>query len=278
MSIAKTIVVTGANRGIGAAICKLLLSRPADQPLKLIAATRSGDDLGLAQTCDGHRVIYRKLDISNHKSVADFAETVESDNVDVLINNAGVNLDADYNLRNARRTLEVNYWGTLDLCHNIIPLLPQQGGRIVSLSSVASSLKPYSETIQARFRNPNASLADLDALANDYLAAVEQNSEEKSGFFHPGRSYNISKSLLNSATRILAAENPGLLINSCCPGWIRTDMGALVGSGKVQPPKTPEQGAKIPIRLALGDIGGVTGRYWANDTVRSRDEGKVQEW
>lgn len=55
-------------------------------------------------------------------------------------------------------------------------------------------------------------------------------------------------------------------------------MGRLVGSRSVQPPKTPEEGARIPVRLALDDLGGVSGKYWANGSIRSRDAGEVQEW
>lgn len=55
-------------------------------------------------------------------------------------------------------------------------------------------------------------------------------------------------------------------------------MGQLVGTQKTQPPKTPEEGARIPVRLALDDIGNVTGKYWANESVRSKDAGEVQEW
>ena len=51
-------------------------------------------------------------------------------------------------------------------------------------------------------------------------------------------------------------------------------MGVQIGRA----PKTPEDGAKIPVRLAFGDIGGVTGKYWANASVRSKEEGEVQEW
>ena len=51
-------------------------------------------------------------------------------------------------------------------------------------------------------------------------------------------------------------------------------MGVLIGHA----PKTPEDGAKIPVRLAFGDIGGATGKYWANASVRNKGEGEVQEW
>lgn len=79
-------------------------------------------------------------------------------------------------------------------------------------------------------------------------------------------------------TALLARENPGLLVNACCPGWIETEMGWSVTSGRTKPPKTPEEGAIIPVRLAVGDIGNVTGKYWANPNMRSRDDGQVMEW
>lgn len=52
-------------------------------------------------------------------------------------------------------------------------------------------------------------------------------------------------------------------------------MGQLVGQ---RPPKSAEQGATIPLRLAFGDVGDVTGKYWANSSIRGKGEGEVQEW
>lgn len=148
------------------------------------------------------------------------------------------------------------------------------GGRIVNVSSIASVLKLYEEPIRKRFREAK-DMHELDTLEDDYLLAVSQGKEQESGWGVAGRSYNISKALLNSATRILAAENPALKINSCCPGWIATDMGRLVLGGG--PSKTPEQGATIPMRLAFGDIGDVTGQFWANSSVNSTDAGQVRK-
>ncbi|KAK3067139.1 hypothetical protein LTR53_016166 [Teratosphaeriaceae sp. CCFEE 6253] len=267
------------NRGIGRAICDSILTKPNIAPLKLFAASRSGDNLGLTSSEGGDRqVLYPKLDITDHASIAAFAgEVKRHGEVDVLINNAGVNLDNQYGLENARRTLDVNYRGTVEMCRTFIPLLAPNG-RIVNLSSVGSLLKPYSAALQARFRHPQNSFADLDALADEFLQTIPARSESSSGFGGPGRSYSVSKALLNAATFLLARENPSYLINCCCPGWIATDMGRLVGSRTVQPPKTPEEGARIPVRLALGGLGGVTGRYWANDSIRGKGEGSVQEW
>jgi len=161
------------------------------------------------------------------------------------------------------------------MCQSIIPLL-SKNGRVVNVSSIASQLSQhYSSEIQARFRDPAANLASLSALASDFLATIPSHSEQASGFGPPRRSYSVSKALVNALTALLARQNPGLVVNACCPGWVSTDMGKLVGS---KPPKTPEDGATIPLRLAFGEIDGVSGRYWANGSIRGKGEGEVQEW
>lgn len=108
----------GQNRGIGLAICKrILTTEPSISPLKLFAASRSGQDLGLQSTHATRSVIYPKLDISDHSSVSSLAKEVQQyGSVDVLINNAGINLDNEYGPQNARKTIDVNYRATLDVC------------------------------------------------------------------------------------------------------------------------------------------------------------------
>ena len=60
---------------------------------------------------------YPKLDIADNKSVKAFVDSVkqEEGGVDVLINNAGVNLDDQYSLDNVQQTLRTNVYGTLDV-------------------------------------------------------------------------------------------------------------------------------------------------------------------
>jgi carbonyl reductase 1 len=48
--------------------------------------------------------------------------------------------------------------------------------------------------------------------------------------------------------------------------------------GAGTPPKTPEEGAKVPVRLAFGDVNGVTGKFWANENIFVTGDGKVREW
>jgi NAD(P)-dependent dehydrogenase (short-subunit alcohol dehydrogenase family) len=58
--------------------------------------------------------------------------------------------------------------------------------------------------------------------------------------------YRISKSGLNALTRILAADErgSGLLANTMCPGWVRTDMGTSAA------PRSVEEGADTAVWLA----------------------------
>jgi carbonyl reductase 1 len=68
---------------------------------------------------------------------------------------------------------------------------------------------------------------------------------------------------LIGGTRALAwSEQQGggkKLVNSCCPGYVDTDM--TKGNGT----KTPDQGAQTPVLLAIQDIGGKTGGFWQSE-------------
>jgi NAD(P)-dependent dehydrogenase (short-subunit alcohol dehydrogenase family) len=75
--------------------------------------------------------------------------------------------------------------------------------------------------------------------------------------------YGLSKACVNAYTRILAREHPGLLINSCTPGFIRTDLTA--GMGATNPPK---KGTAAPLFCLLGEVEG-SGRYYGSDSQRS---------
>ena len=53
------------------------------------------------------------------------------------------------------------------MCKTLIPLLSDHG-RIVNLSSVSSTLKPYSEQVRQRFRNPDMTLEELEQLVQEF--------------------------------------------------------------------------------------------------------------
>lgn len=76
--------------------------------------------------------------------------------------------------------------------------------------------------------------------------AVKTKKELASGFGDKGQGYSVSKACVNAITAVLARENQDLTINACCPGWVDTDMGGIMG----KPPKEPSK-----FRLVLFEWG-----------------------
>ncbi|KAG9188364.1 carbonyl reductase 1 [Alternaria panax] len=291
MSSPLTIVVTGSNRGIGQGIIHLLASTQHPQPLHIYATSRRGVDLKV-QAKSPNEIRYAKLDVSDKSSITSLLKSVLDDNdkIDVLINNAGINNNGNETTESAEQTININYHGTKQMCQLFLEkgkMKSTPGARIVNVSSTASVLSNYPSATQSRFRSV-MSVPDIDALAQEYIKSVQSNNQESAGFGAPPKSYQVSKALMNAFTVVLAKENEGVAINCCCPGWVDSDMGNQVG----RPPKTLEEGARIPARLGIGQLGSkgdadgglgketerVSGRYFGNDGVTDRGWGKAREW
>jgi len=221
-------VVTGGNRGIGLEICRQLAKRG---DLRVVLA---GRDLGKAKSAVKSiknqivEVIPVVLDVSSASSIKNFANYVAKQfgRCDVLVNNAGILADPrgsrvlDSKLETWQATLAVNLLGPLMLIQALAPLMRKNGyGRIVNVSSGQGQLTDMGAGTPA---------------------------------------YRISKTALNALTRTLAAElrGGGVLVNSMCPGWVKTDMG---GPGA---PRTVEQGADTAVWLATLPDDGPSGGFF----------------
>lgn len=124
----KTVLVTGANRGIGHALAAEALHRGAK---RVYAGTRQP----LADSDD--RVIPLALDITDEAQIRAAAEQVES--LDLLINNAGIGLYDDLSDRAALEAhLAVNLFGPYDLTQALLPALIRRQGAVVNLVSIAA--------------------------------------------------------------------------------------------------------------------------------------------
>ena len=127
MTIAdKTVLVTGANRGIGQALVEDALRRGAR---RVYAGTRR------PLVHSDERVTPLTLDVTDARQIQAAVESVES--LDVLINNAGIALYDDLGDRAAiEQSLAVNLYGTYGVTQAFVPLLAGSGGAIVNVLSV----------------------------------------------------------------------------------------------------------------------------------------------
>lgn len=124
----KTVLVTGANRGIGHALVAEALQRGAK---RVYAGTRQP----LAHADE--RVTPLALDITDEAQIRAAAEQVES--LDLLINNAGIGLYDDLSDRAALEAhLAVNLFGPYYLTQALLPALIRSQGAVVNLVSIAA--------------------------------------------------------------------------------------------------------------------------------------------
>jgi len=129
----KNILVTGANRGIGAALVRELLKHKVG---KIYAAARRVDNL---PDFGDKRVVQLKLDITDQKQVKEAAQKAK--NVHVVINNAGTanfGTTLDNTLDAIVTDMDTNYYGTLHMMRAFAPVLQKNGqGLIANIVSTA---------------------------------------------------------------------------------------------------------------------------------------------
>jgi NAD(P)-dependent dehydrogenase (short-subunit alcohol dehydrogenase family) len=232
-------LVTGANRGIGYAISRRL----GGQNITVVLGARDphkGTEACSRLQGEGLDVHFELLDVIDEKSIKKAIENIRTQlgRLDILVNNAGIMIDGQEDARNVnqetiQKTLQTNVMGPLMLCQRCIPLMQAGGyGRIVNMASRLGSLTDMADpgSVYAGVRTP---------------------------------AYRLSKAGLNCITTLLAKEvrDDNILINSACPGWVRTAMGGD------QAPLTPEQGADTPVWLATLPDGGPTGGFYRERTL-----------
>jgi NAD(P)-dependent dehydrogenase (short-subunit alcohol dehydrogenase family) len=232
LNTSKKAIVTGANRGIGNEIVRQLARRGV-QVVLTARDTKAGIAAVEAFRADGLDVSFAQLDVTAESSIVEFSKQIAEqwDTVDILVNNAGVFLDRNRGVLNLeldtfRATMETNLYGPMRLVQVLFPFLKKSAdGRIVNMSSGLGAL------------------ADMGA---GYVA------------------YSLSKTALNALTIKMAAElKPHrILVNSMCPGWVKTEMG---GPGAT---RTVEQGADTAVWLALDEIGGQSGLFFRDRQPR----------
>lgn len=193
-----SVLITGANRGIGLALVKEFLKQ-GDRVIATARQPDKADELNaLSKTYLDPEFTVIPMDVTNADSVNQaYAKITQLfSSLDILINNAGVNPDSkeekfeDMDLAHFAMAFEVNVVGVARVARAFLPFLRKSNTpRIINVSSGAGSI------------------------------AIKTNFKLYS--------YSTSKAALNMFTRALAAElkPENIIVVALSPGWVRTDMG-----------------------------------------------------
>jgi NAD(P)-dependent dehydrogenase (short-subunit alcohol dehydrogenase family) len=220
----KTALITGANKGIGYEVARQL----AGKGFHVFIGARNRE-AGLKAANEiakkGGKASFLEIDVAANASVAAAAREFgkAADHLDVLVNNAGVIVDADNAILEIsdellQKTLETNMLGGLRVTRAFVSLLRKsKAPRVINVSSGGGQ---------------------LTGGADGWSPA-----------------YCISKTALNGVTSQLATALPKFAVNSVCPGWVRTDMG---GEGAT---RSVEEGADTIVWLAADAPQKLTGKF-----------------
>ena len=130
----KTWFVTGASSGVGHEMCRQLLDRGI---YNVVACARRVPDFGI----DSDRLLCLSCDVTDEESVASAIQRgiAQFSKIDVLVNNAGVTssiLCEEETLENMKRVMDVNFFGTYNTIHAILPhFRANMNGTIINNSS-----------------------------------------------------------------------------------------------------------------------------------------------
>jgi len=194
-----TVLVTGANRGIGLEFARqyssvgwkvLATARNPHRPTDLASLAAANKNITL-----------HELDITRENSILDLSTQLNGKPIDLLIHNSGIYPrkgtrigELDYHAW--RDTIETNLFGAMKVTEGLLPnVAASKRKQIAAISSTMGS-----------------------------IGATSAESIQRSGAAYQ---YRTSKAALNMAMAILAQELAprGFSVVLLCPGWVKTDMG-----------------------------------------------------
>ena len=235
----KVALITGASRGIGAAIAEKLASQGADVAILFAGNVEAAETVRARCEALGVRAAAFQCDVKDFAAVKETVAAVKKTlgGVDILVNNAGITRDGLVAMMKESDFDEVvatNLKGTFNLIRHCTPLmLRAKGGRIVNISSAAGVMG-------------NAGQANYAA--------------SKAGVI----------GLTKSVARELAAK--GITCNAVAPGFVRTDMtkafdetDPLVASIPMKRMAAPEEIAEAVAFLVGPGAGYITGQVLGVD-------------
>lgn len=277
----RRILITGANKGIGLATARAVLTHADDTCVLLGSRDTGRGESAVASLVAGNpdwgsRLEVLQIDVADPASVAHARDQVctrhgaEPAPLHGLVNNAGVGLGSG----DIGGVLSVNTLGVKHVCDAFIPLLAD-AGRLVVVSSASGPnfVSQCSPERQAFFCNPDIEWSQITSLIDDVLARQGDAAALRELGLGEMNAYGFSKACVSLYTLLLARENPRLVVNACTPGYIATDLTlpraqAAGMSAEELGMKPPEQGTVATMHLLFGTPHG-SGHYYGSDAKRS---------
>ncbi|XP_024147427.1 retinol dehydrogenase 14b [Oryzias melastigma] len=253
--LGKTVIVTGANSGIGKALTGELLKLRARVIMAcrdLPSAEEAARDIQRGAAVQQGEVVIKHLDLASLTSVQAFCEEIkkEEPKIDVLVNNAGI-YQCPYTKTEDgfEMQLGVNHLGHFLLTHLLLDLLKASApSRIVVVSSKL-------------YKYGHINFDDLNS----------ENGYNKAFCYSQSKLAN----LLFTLELARQLDGTGVTVNALTPGIVRTRLGRHVHIPLLAKPlfylaslvffKSPLEGAQTPLYLACSpDVEGVSGKCFAN--------------
>lgn len=187
----KVVLVTGSSRGIGRSIAVSFAKEGANVIINYKNSDKEAEVLSEILSTYGNSCMCIKADVSKEAEVKDMIEKIinKYGRIDVLVNNAGIAIDADFEDRKVedwKDTLDTNLIGVFLTSKYVGKYMKEKGyGKIVNISST-------------------------NGIDTTYTYSID---------------YDASKAALINLTRNLAIEfAPEVNVNAVAPGWIDTEM------------------------------------------------------
>ncbi|KAK9367445.1 hypothetical protein V1509DRAFT_626674 [Lipomyces kononenkoae] len=255
----KTVIVTGANTGLGLAASREFLVLGASRLLLAVRTISKGEaarhqllqDDSVNKNNPNAEVKVMQLDMNDYKSVITFAAQVKKElgSLHILLLNAGVNImEWHESVSGHEMTLQVNYLSNALLALELLPLLEQTAAdektptRISIVGSQMHRLNSF---------NKKPLTSDDESILGYF-----DDKTKFSGFMR----YSDSKLLVSMFVQELAARIPRdkVVVNHMCPGMVSTNIDAglpiylkpIVRFVKMLLGRTPEDGARILVYAA----------------------------